>query len=36
MGICKYVYFLIENDLLNPIIDVCICTNHGKVVILSV
>ena len=36
MGICNYVYFMIENYLLNPKIDVCICTNNGKVAILNV
>ena len=35
MGICKYIYFLIENYLLNPKIDVCICANDGKVATLN-
>ena len=35
MGIYKYVYLLIENYLLNPKIDVRICTNDGKAAILA-
>ena len=30
MGICKYVYFLIENHLQNPKIDVSIPTDFEK------
>ena len=36
MGICKYVYFPIENYPLNPKIDVYIFANDGKAAIFNV